>query len=67
MAGYFKLSACALKCAARDQYIGWSYRYQYDRLHLVAKNSRFLILPEHHHPNVDSRVLSLCECRLSAD
>ncbi len=60
-------SACALKCAARDQYIGWSYRYQYDRLHLVVNNSRFLILPEHHYPNLASRVLSLCERRLSSD
>jgi uncharacterized protein DUF4338 len=36
-------SAAAWKCAARDQRIGWSYRYQYDRLHLIANNSRFLI------------------------
>ncbi|MGZ4960014.1 MAG: Druantia anti-phage system protein DruA [Methylomonas sp.] len=37
--------AAEWKCAARDQWIGWSYRYQYDRLHLIANNSRFLILP----------------------
>ena len=41
-------SASALKCSARDQWIGWDYRHQYDRLHLVANNSRFLILPQHH-------------------
>jgi hypothetical protein len=41
-------SAAAWKCAARDQWIGWRYRYQYDRLHLVANNSRFLILPKYH-------------------
>ena len=41
-------SAAAWKCAVRDQWIGWSYRVQYDRLHLIANNSRFLILPEHH-------------------
>ena len=45
-------SAAAWKCAARDQWIGWSYRVQYDRLHLIANNSRFLILPEHHYPNL---------------
>jgi len=39
-------SAAALKCAARDQWIGWSYRHQYDRLKLVINNSRFLILPQ---------------------
>jgi hypothetical protein len=60
-------SAAAWKCAARDQWIGWSYRYQYDRLHLIANNSRFLILPEHHYPNLASRVLSLCERRISQD
>jgi hypothetical protein len=26
-------SAAALKCAARDRWIGWSYRQQYARLH----------------------------------
>ncbi len=60
-------SAAAWKCAARDQWIGWSYRYQYDRLHLIANNSRFLILPEHHYPNLASRVLSLCERRIAHD
>ncbi len=60
-------SAAALKCAARDRWIGWSYRYQYDRLHLLANNSRFLILPEHHYPNLASRILSLCEHRLCQD
>ena len=60
-------SAAAWKCAARDQWIGWSYRYQYDRLHLVANNSRFLILPDYHYPNLASRFLSLCEQRISQD
>ena len=36
-------SAPALKCSARDQWIGWGYRHQYNRLNLVANNSRFLI------------------------
>ena len=39
-------SASALKCAARDKWIGWDYRHQYGRLKLIANNSRFLILPE---------------------
>jgi len=60
-------SAAAWKCAARDQWIGWNYRYQYGRLHLIANNSRFLILPEHHYPNLASRVLSLCEQRIVQD
>jgi len=60
-------SSAALKCAARDCWIGWNYRNQFDRLHLITNNSRFLILPEWHHPNVASRVLSLCRKRLAED
>lgn len=52
-------SAAALKCAARDQWIGWSSRQQYARLTLVVNNSRFLILPEGRIPNMGSRLLSL--------
>ena len=50
-------SAAAWKCAARDRWIGWSWRHQYDRLKLVVNNSRFLILPEWHVPNLGSRIL----------
>jgi hypothetical protein len=56
-------SAAAWKCAARDRWIGWSSRHQYDRLKLVANNSRFLILPDWHVPNLGSRILSLCQKR----
>ena len=60
-------SSAVYKCAARDQWIGWSYRHQYDRLHLTASNSRFLILPQWHHPNLATRVLSLCQRRIQDD
>lgn len=60
-------SAAALKCAARDQWIGWSYRHQFDRLNLVTNNSRFLILPKWHTPNLASKILSLCQKRLPTD
>ena len=60
-------SAPALKCTVRDQWIGWDFTKQYDRLHLVTNNSRFLILPECHYPNLGSRILSLCERRLVQD
>ena len=59
--------AAALKCAPRDRWIGWDLRHQYDRLHLIANNARFLILPGHHYPNLASRILSLCEQRLAQD
>ena len=60
-------SAAALKCGARDRWIGWDFRHQYDRLNLIANNSRFLILPSCHHRNLASRVLSLCQRRIQAD
>ena len=60
-------SAAAWKCAVRDRWIGWDFRHQYDRLNLIANNSRLLILPDWHQPNLGSRTLSLCERRLPAD
>jgi uncharacterized protein YigA (DUF484 family) len=60
-------SASALKCAARDRWIGWDLRHQYDRLKLIVNNSRFLILPDWHVPNLGSRVLSLCQKRLDTN
>jgi len=60
-------SAAAWKCAARDQWIGWDFRHQYDRLKLVINNSRFLILPGYHVPNLGTRILSLSQKRLLND
>jgi hypothetical protein len=60
-------SAAAWKCRARDVWIGWSLRHQYDRLKLVVNNNRFLILPEWHVHNLGSRILSLCQKRLPND
>ena len=59
-------SAPALKCGARDRWIGWDYGVQFGRLHLVTNNSRFLILPGGER-NLGSRVLSLCARRLVND
>ncbi len=39
-------SAAAWKCGVRDRWIGWDFRHRYDRLKLLANNSRFLILPD---------------------
>jgi hypothetical protein len=59
--------SAALKCAARDQWIGWDRQLQYRRLYLVANNLRFLILPDWHMPNLASHVLALNIKRLSND
>src|SRR5664279_5713866 len=59
-------SAAALHLKARDQSIEWSERQRQSRLHLLAQNSRLVILADRHRlPNVASRGLSLCLQRLS--
>jgi uncharacterized protein DUF4338/DDE family transposase len=60
-------SASSLKCGVRDRWIGWDARVQFGRLKLIANNSRFLILPDWHQPNLGSKVLALCERRLPKD
>ena len=58
-------SSAALKCAARDDWIGWDLRIPYGRLHLIANNVRMLLLGRR--ANLGSRFLSLCERRIVAD
>lgn len=60
-------SAAAWKCGVRDRWIGWDFRHRYDRLKLLANNSRFLILPHWHRPNLGSKTLALCQRRLPGD
>lgn len=62
-------SAAAWKCSVRDRWIGWDFhrQYDYDRLKLIANNSRFLILPQCHRANLGSKILSLCQKRLAND
>ena len=38
--------AAALKCAPRDRWIGWRGKKMFKRLHLIANNTRFLVLGE---------------------
>lgn len=60
-------SAAALKCRHRDRWIGWTQPIQWQRLHLIANNSRFLILPGIHIPNLASKILSLNLKRIKKD
>lgn len=60
-------SAAAKHLKHRDQWIGWTRAQRDRRLSLVVNNSRFLILPHAHIPNLGSRVLRLALERLSAD
>lgn len=60
-------SAPALHLKARDQFIGWSEEQRRQRLALIANNSRLLVLPECHYPNLISRFMKLMLGRLSED
>ncbi len=55
------------KPAVRDRWIGWSAERQFRRLHLIADDSRFVILSPRRTPDLASRVLGLSPRRLSAD
>ena len=48
-------TAGALKCTARDRWIGWSPRDRFGRLHLVANNVHLLLRGRQ--PNLGSRFL----------
>lgn len=60
-------SSAAMKVRARDHWIGWPSSFKWSRLHLIANNTRFLILPGYTTKNVASNVLSKCLKRLSRD
>jgi len=60
-------AAAALKCSARDSWIGWHPSVAWRRLQLVVNNVRFLILPGVAVPNLASRVLGSSVRRLSSD
>src|SRR5438132_1959778 len=59
-------SAPALHLKARDQFIGWTDEQRRRRLGLVVNNTRLLVLPPCHCPNLISRVMQLVLARLSA-
>lgn len=60
-------SAGSFKLKLREEWIGWTERQKRRRLPLVVNNSRFLIRPEYHIPNLASKVMKLNLQRLSAD
>ena len=60
-------SAAAYQLKLREGWIGWTQRQKRRRLPLVVNNSRFLILPGFHVPNLASKVMSLTLQRLSGD
>jgi len=61
----FSASSWALK--ERDRWIGWTKEDREKRLHLVINNSRYLIFPWVHIPNLASHVLGLASKRIPSD
>jgi hypothetical protein len=59
--------AAALKSRHREAWVGWDERTKHQRLHLVANNVRFLVLPEARIPHLASAVLARSVHRLSGD
>lgn len=61
-------SAPALHLKARDLSIEWNEAQREARLHLLAQNSRLVILADRQQrPNLATRAMALCLRRLSAD
>jgi hypothetical protein len=59
--------AAAWKCAARDQWIGWSTRQREGRLSWIANNQRFLIAPWVRVRYLASHLLGQVARRIHAD
>lgn len=57
----------ALKVGVRDRWSGWSSERRFSRLHLIANNTRFAVLPAGRVPNLASRALGPSLRRLSRD
>jgi hypothetical protein len=60
-------SGAAFHLKDRDEFIGWDFEQCRRRRPLLANNSRLLVLPECHYPNLISRFMKLMLGRLSAD
>ena len=61
-------NAPAYHLKAREEYVQWSEAQRQARLHLIAQNSRFVILADRRkYPNLASKALALCTARLSED
>jgi len=60
-------SGAAFHLKDRDEFIGWDFQQCRRRRPLLANNSRLLVLPECHYPNLISRFMKLMLGRLSQD
>jgi len=60
-------SSAAYHIKDRDQFIGWTAEQCRRRRGLLANNSRLLVMPDCHYPNLISRFMKLMLQRLSQD
>lgn len=60
-------SSAAFHIKDRDQFIGWTPEQCCRRRPLLANNSRLLVMPDCHYPNLISRFMKLMLERLSPD
>jgi len=63
----FSYGSAPRHLGVRDRYIGWSPQQRKARIHLVAYNSRFLILPWVRVPHLASHLLGRIAGRISED
>lgn len=63
----FGFSSAARHLGPRDRYIGWSAQARKCNIHLIAYNTRFLILPWVQVPHLASHLLARMARRISAD
>jgi len=59
--------SAVLRCAARDQVIGWADADRVDRLPMLAGNQRFCVLPGPRPPHLASAVLARSLARMPGD
>jgi hypothetical protein len=67
LVGCLAWGAAAYRNGPRDTYLGWDLVTKRARLHLVAQNTRFLLLPWVRVPHLASKVLAANCRRLRAD
>lgn len=60
-------SSAAFHLKDRDHFIGWSSEQRRRRRALLANNSRLLVMPDRHSPNLISRFMKLMLRQLSED
>lgn len=65
--GCIGFGGAAYKVSVRDRYIGWNRQQREENLPMIVNNTRFLILPWVHIPNLASFILGRISRRIAGD